>query len=104
MRELHLNLKRKWFDMISFGEKTEEYLELKPYWDARLKGKSFDVITFSNGYSKNAPSITVEYLGTSVGIGRVDWGASEKPVYILKLGEVLSGHNCEHLDLAEIES
>lgn len=33
---LHLNLKRKWFDMIVSGEKLEEYREIKPYWINRL--------------------------------------------------------------------
>ena len=33
---LHLTLKKKWFDMILSGEKTEEYREIKPYWIKRL--------------------------------------------------------------------
>lgn len=32
MSELKLVLKKKWFDMIASGEKTEEYREIKPYW------------------------------------------------------------------------
>ena len=28
---LHLSVKKQWFDMISAGEKTEEYREIKPY-------------------------------------------------------------------------
>lgn len=35
-RVLHLTLKKKWFDMIASGEKTEEYREIKPYWAARF--------------------------------------------------------------------
>ncbi len=33
---LHLTLKKKWFDMIAYGEKPEEYREIKPYWITRL--------------------------------------------------------------------
>jgi hypothetical protein len=33
---LHLTLKKKWFDMIASGEKTEEYREIKAFWAARL--------------------------------------------------------------------
>jgi hypothetical protein len=36
MKVLHLTLKKRWFDMIASGEKTEEYREIKPYWAARL--------------------------------------------------------------------
>lgn len=36
MRILHLTLKAKFYDMISSGEKTEEYREIKPYWIKRL--------------------------------------------------------------------
>ena len=36
MKTLHLNLKKKWFDMILSGEKTEEYREIKNYWIDRL--------------------------------------------------------------------
>ncbi len=35
-KTLHLNLKRKWFEMIKSGEKKEEYREITPYWCARL--------------------------------------------------------------------
>jgi len=36
MRTLHLNLKKKWFDMIFSGEKKEEYRDLTNYWFKRL--------------------------------------------------------------------
>lgn len=32
MKTLHLNLKKKWFDMILNGEKLEEYREIKSHW------------------------------------------------------------------------
>ena len=33
---LTLNVSKQWLDMIVAGEKTEEYLEIKPYWIKRL--------------------------------------------------------------------
>lgn len=36
MKHLHLILKRKWFELIASGEKTEEYREIKPYWIKRI--------------------------------------------------------------------
>lgn len=39
MKILHLTLKKKWFDMILSGEKSEEYREIKLYWGQRLLDK-----------------------------------------------------------------
>jgi len=36
MKPLHLNLKRKWFDMILSGQKTEEYRDITDYWVRRF--------------------------------------------------------------------
>ncbi len=78
MKVLHLYLKKKWFDMILSGQKKEEYREMKPYWHARLLNKSFDVICFKNGYQKNAPEFTIEFVKLYSGLGIIEWGAPEK--------------------------
>jgi len=36
MKTLHLNLKKKWFDMILLGHKKQEYRDLKPFWASRF--------------------------------------------------------------------
>lgn len=36
MRILHLPLKKKWYEMIEAEIKTEEYREIKPFWEKRL--------------------------------------------------------------------
>lgn len=36
MTTLHLNLVRKWFDMISSGIKSEEYREITTYWCSKF--------------------------------------------------------------------
>ena len=67
---LHLNLEKKWFDMILSGEKKEEYREIKPYWNRvfstyiKIKGKVYHpsdvIIRFSNGYAKNRRQFDIE--------------------------------------------
>lgn len=37
MKTLNLVLKKQWYDMIDSGQKTEEYREIKPYWESRLR-------------------------------------------------------------------
>jgi len=64
---LHLTLKRRWFDLISSGQKTVEYREVKPYWMKRLMIDSgslrqdFNEIHFRNGYAKDAPFMRVKF-------------------------------------------
>lgn len=36
MKVLHLTLKSKFYDMIAYGDKLEEYREIKPFWVKRL--------------------------------------------------------------------
>ena len=104
MKILHLTLKKKWFDMIASGEKKEEYRETKDYWCKRFCNKEwfkheistleqaidkkYDVVTFKNGYSRNAPEITLECKGIKIGSGYKEWGAIYNDYYfIIKLGE-----------------
>lgn len=103
MKILHLTLKKKWFDMIESGEKTEEYREIKQYWINRLalcsgktpvpfgywckkaicwscvirgdgfRQKPFDAVQFKNGYAKDARTMTLEFKGISVGPAKPEW-------------------------------
>ncbi len=99
---LTLPIKKKWFDMILSGEKTEEYRELKPYYASRfcnLFGFSKVInafkneteprkIIFRNGYSNNSPSFIAE-CSLLVGEGRPEWGAEpNKEYYILKILDI----------------
>ena len=119
MKTLKLTLKKQWFDMILFGQKTEEYREVKDYWVNRLcikypknviavgsqlthkhSGQQFDVdkfdlIEFTNGYNKKSPQVTLESKGIEIGIGKTEWGAIENETYfIIKLGSEVSRKNC----------
>ena len=94
MRILHLTLKKKWFNMILLGKKWEEYREIKPYWDKRIKGKRYDAISFRNGYSKDAPTMLVEFIDHHIGLGVIPFGApSNQRVHILTLGKILETKN-----------
>ena len=87
MRILYLTLKKEWFDMIEAGIKTEEYREIKEYWEKRLKiGYWFDAVHFRNGYSKTARTMMFKCNGIFKGRGVMAWGAPDKEVFIIKLG------------------
>jgi len=93
MKILHLTLKKKWFDMILSGEKTEEYREIKPYWNKRLP-KIYTHIKFRNGYNTDSPEMIIELLGIERNIGRSEWGAPSWLVYVLRLGNIIETKNC----------
>ena len=80
---LHLNLYRKYFDAIADGTKTVEYRNRTDYWKRRIEGREYDTIKFRNGYTKDAPTMLVEYKGYDIGFN----GVCEEQ-YIIKLGKV----------------
>lgn len=108
---LILPIKKKWFDMIASGEKTEEYREIKPYYDSRFMNafgfilvggqmvygdaapgeirKPWPVpIVFRNGYSKESPEIICKCT-LHFGKGKPEWGTEPgKIYYVLKIQEV----------------
>lgn len=51
----------------------------------------FDIIKFTNGYSKTSPSFTIECKGIEIREGKPEWGATPGEMYfVLKLGEILT--------------
>lgn len=119
MKTLTLSLKKRWFDMIASGEKTEEYRELTPYWQKRLlrcrftcdedcaikratirpacrhlKYTDFDTVVFTLGYPrKDDISRRMEFKVSSISIdkGKPEWGAERYMAYfVIKLGEKIS--------------
>ena len=109
MGTLDLVLKRKWYDMIASGEKTEEYREIKPYWVKRLTLLRYDNLLFSHrigyqfipfkdfthatfhlGYAKDRPSMTFAIKEIVIDEGKEEWGALPGETYfVIKLGERL---------------
>ena len=111
MTELHLTLKKKWWDMIASGEKKEEYREIKPYWIRRLCFTNkeigcverqeecgpcfknvqhdcgyvcypFDEVVFHKGYTSETMRFKINSI--SYGYGVPEWGAPEEQVFIIK--------------------
>jgi hypothetical protein len=100
METLHLNLHRKWFDMILLGKKKEEYRELTEYWKRRMvkvKANNIKTITFSNGYAKDRQQFKIELLYISVREGLPIWGAEKDKVYfVLHLGKLITKQLWKH--------
>jgi len=121
-RVLNINLFQLWF-YRHLKDKPEDYREITPYWVMRLmecsdgsrisrqqsenivsalrvgyvpswvRFRKFDLCEARNGYSKNRPMWLKTHKGTTIGIGRPEWGAPSHPVFIIKLGEVLETKN-----------
>ena len=87
---LYLPIKKQWFDMIKSGVKTEEYREFKKYYISRFQ-KKYNIVEFRNGYASKVPSFRIELINIIVGRGRKKWGAPRDIVFILKLGNILTG-------------
>lgn len=90
---LTLPIKKKWFDMILDGEKTEEYRDITKYYLSRLsryiskpfmpdEDKERIFVVFRNGYRKDSPSF-VARCTVRVGIGLSKWGAEKGKEYII---------------------
>ena len=87
MSKLTLHVKKKWFDLISSGNKKVEYRWYKPYWIKRIDGKHFDVVEFWNGYELHSPKIVLKCKGVKV-VNRVtDLGEGKQ--FAILLGDVV---------------
>lgn len=67
MATLHLNLKRKWFDMIAKGEKTEEYRDIKETILRLIidknKASSEEALVFCNSCKKKSANALNRSIG-----------------------------------------
>ena len=88
---LTLPIKKKWFDLIKSGEKTEEYRALSPYYFSRLekfRGQQIE-ICLRNGYSLDSPKIDI-LCEVATGPGNIEWGAVKNENYfVLKILKIL---------------
>lgn len=102
MKTLTLPLKKKWFDMIKSGVKTEEYREIKPFWTKRLMmpvidyadGRisvpdvpmEFDTLVFTLGYPKAGDTerrLEFKNPKIRIGTGKPEWGAEPNKLYFV---------------------
>ena len=102
---LHLSLKQIWYDLISNGEKLEEYRLINGYWVKRLVEKVYSAINcvpmvfvkpythveLSLGYPKAddwSRRMLFEIESISIGRGNTNWGApADEDVFKIKLGK-----------------
>lgn len=106
--------------MIESGVKTEEYREIKPYWEKRLVDykavvedykslyfadlclerimiyggeypRGYTHVKFSYGYTKRTMTFEIESI--TIGKGNPEWGAPKSEVFIIKLGERINETN-----------
>lgn len=102
-----LTLKKEWFYMILSGEKTEEYREIKPYWEKRFTnyfGKHWEAdnvvwneqprkILFRNGYGDDKPQF---FAGCTIreDYGKEEWGAKKgQKYYVLQIHRIFGERN-----------
>ena len=76
MKSLKLVLKKKYWDLIASGEKTEEYREVKPYWLHKLLAvPEWDINDRITGYFTVGNSMddkcTAEFLKESLRNGEL---------------------------------
>lgn len=116
-KTLHLVLKKKWWDMIESGVKTEEYRDIKQKWVSQIMRcyKTIDWCRLPLGCKDiygnpscscmrkesnfkhydyvcfhkgyTANTMTFEVESISVGKGNPEWGAPKDDVFIIKLGK-----------------
>ena len=79
---VYLNLKRKYFDAILSGIKTEEYRDKTPYYWARIgcKISTLEYIWFINGMSKQSDHMLIKFERL----------IDDDHKYVLKLGDIVS--------------
>lgn len=109
---LTLPIKKKWYDMILSGEKTEEYRKVSPYYTMRFKkfitlnpnypddfiqnvfeasatdgGLPYTGVILKNGCKILAPAMLV-HGKIMIRTGRPEWGAAEgEKYYVLTIEE-----------------
>lgn len=110
---LTLPIKKKWYDMILSGEKTEEYRSVSPYYTMRFRKfvtlnpnypdeyiqgvleaaaadgglPYFGGVILKNGYKTCAPAMLVRGK-IMIRTGRPEWGAAEGvKYYVLTIEE-----------------
>lgn len=95
MKNLTLNVKKKWFDMILSGEKTEEYREIKELYQNKFCTiEPYTTITFLNGMKVFTPTIVIECQNIGIGKAKPEWSDNwQGDVFIIKLGKLISTKN-----------
>jgi len=87
--DLVLPLKKKWFNQIKAGIKTEEYRLVTPYWRKRLVNRQYNNIVLTAGYPKkndNDRRIVRPWRGCYMtDVRHEEWGNERKMVFAIRL-------------------
>ena len=64
---------------------------VKVFKSYRAEFKTFDIVEFRNGYSKNASSFQIEFKGIDIGEPKPEWTDEnwQGEVFRIKLGEIV---------------
>jgi hypothetical protein len=68
MTDLFIPVNGIYFDQIRDGTKRDEYRRVGPYWDKRLRSRSYDRVVLTRGYPKGGgvegvTRLTRQYYG-----------------------------------------
>ena len=100
---LNLTMRRKWFDMVAQGIKTEEYrdcenkqVERAYFWafNSRYWSESRPVAVFRNGYRMDSRALVVKIVGFGLRgreeVKHPEWGEpTDRTHFAVMLGDVL---------------
>ena len=89
MKDLVLHVKKKYFEQIKAGEKTEEYREANHYWQKRIIAQQYKSVVICCGYPKagdNDRRISFPWRGwTSRVITHPHFGDLPVTVFVIRL-------------------
>lgn len=78
---LELPVDFKYYDMIVYEGKREEYRDIKPFWEKRL-AHNYTHVRFRRGYTKTTAEFRL--IGIRFGEGRAKWGGIPgKKVFVI---------------------
>lgn len=77
-------------DLRSLPKNHHSFSDLLDDFDFKIA--KYDTITFKNGYSKNAPTMVVEFLGLDVGVN-IETPLGKRNFFTIKLGKIISTLN-----------
>lgn len=91
MLALVLNLKGEYFDAIRDGTKLEEFRLRTPYWEKRIKNKTYDTVIIRRGYPKSGDAnreIVVPWRGyREISLEHPHFGLGAKEVYAIRVSD-----------------
>lgn len=78
------------YDLRTLPKNYNSFSDLLNDFDFKIA--KYDTVTFKNGYSKNAPTMVVEFLGLDVGIN-IKTPLGTRNFFVIKLGKILETAN-----------